>query len=120
MVAPLEDVTVIEIDNWMASPSAGAILADLGANVIKVEPLTGDPMRDMGRPAKVPEDKKGFDYQFDVSNRGKRSIAVDLESGPGLDVVLRLVATGRRIYVQLVAASSGTVWFRSDRYQEGE
>ena len=93
MVAPLEDVTVIEIDNWMASPSAGAILADLGANVIKVEPLTGDPMRDMGRPAKVPEDKKGFDYQFDVSNRGKRSIAVDLESGPGLDVVLRLVAT---------------------------
>ena len=93
MVAPLEDVTVIEIDNWMATPSAGAILADLGANVIKVEPLTGDPMRDMGRPAKVPEDKKGFDYQFDVSNRGKRSIAVDLESGPGLDVVLRLVAS---------------------------
>ena len=93
MVAPLEDVIVIEIDNWMASPSAGAILADLGATVIKVEPLSGDPMRDMGRPAKVSEDKKGFDYQFDVSNRGKRSIAVDLESKSGLEVVLRLVAT---------------------------
>ena len=53
MTAPLEDVTVVEIDNWMASPSAAAILADLGANVIKVEPLTGDPMRNMGRPAKV-------------------------------------------------------------------
>ena len=59
MTAPLEDVTVVEIDNWMASPSAAAILADLGANVIKVEPLTGDPMRNMGRPAKVSDEKKG-------------------------------------------------------------
>ncbi len=92
MTAPLEDVTVVEIDNWMASPSAGAILADLGANVIKVEPLTGDPMRNMGRPAKVSDDKKGFDYQFDVSNRGKKSIAVDLESDAGIEVVRALVA----------------------------
>ena len=113
MVAPLEDVTVIEIDNWMASPSAGAILADLGANVIKVEPLTGDPMRDMGRPAKVPEDKKGFDYQFDVSNRGKRSIAVDLESKSGVRCSSATGRNSRRIYVQLVATSSGTVWFGS-------
>ena len=93
MTAPLEDVTVVEIDNWMASPSAAAILADLGANVIKVEPLTGDPMRNMGRPAKVSDKKKGFDYQFDVSNRGKRSIAVDLESDAGIEVVRALVAT---------------------------
>ena len=93
MTAPLEDVTVVEIDNWMASPSAAAILADLGANVIKVEPLTGDPMRNMGRPAKVSDEKKGFDYQFDVSNRGKRSIAVDLESDAGIEVVRGLVAT---------------------------
>ena len=92
MTAPLEDVTVVEIDNWMASPSAGAILADLGANVIKVEPLTGDPMRNMGRPAKVSDDKKGFDYQFDVSNRGKKSIAVDLESDAGIEVIRALVA----------------------------
>ena len=93
MTAPLEDVTVVEIDNWMASPSAAAILADLGANVIKVEPLTGDPMRNMGRPAKVSDEKKGFDYQFDVSNRGKKSIAVDLESDAGIEVVRALVAT---------------------------
>ncbi|MEE4381831.1 MAG: CoA transferase, partial [Pseudomonadales bacterium] len=45
MTAPLDDVTVVEIDNWMAAPSAGAILADLGATVIKIEPLGGDPMR---------------------------------------------------------------------------
>ena len=92
MTAPLDDVTVIEIDNWMASPSAGAILADLGADVIKIEPLSGDPMRDMGRPAKVSEAKKKFDYQFDVSNRGKRSIAVDLDCEAGMEVVFSLIA----------------------------
>ncbi len=92
MTAPLDDVTVIEIDNWMASPSAGAILADLGADVIKIEPLSGDPMRGMGRPAKVSEAKKKFDYQFDVSNRGKRSIAVDLDSEAGMEVVFSLIA----------------------------
>ena len=95
MVAPLEDVTVVEIDNWMASPSAGAILADLGANVIKVEPLSGDPMRNMGRPAKVPDEKKDFDYQFDVSNRGKRSITVDLDSSDGIEVVRSLISNAQ-------------------------
>ena len=55
MVAPLDDVVVLEIDNWMAAPSAAAVLADMGATVIKIEPLTGDPMRDMGRPVKNPD-----------------------------------------------------------------
>jgi len=59
VVSPLEGITVIELDNWMAAPSAGAILADMGANVIKVEPLKGDPMRNMGRAAKVGEAQIG-------------------------------------------------------------
>ena len=92
MAAPLDNVTVIEIDNWMASPSAGALLSDLGADGIKIEPLSGDPMRNMVRPAKVSEDKKDFDFQFDVSNRGKRSIAIDLESEAGMEVALALNA----------------------------
>ena len=50
MAAPLDDVVVLEIDNWMAAPSAAAVLADMGATVIKIELSTGDPMRDMGRP----------------------------------------------------------------------
>lgn len=90
MAAPLDDVTVIEIDNWMAAPSAGAILADLGADVIKIEPLSGDPMRTMGRPAKVDGALKGYDFQFDVDNRGKRSIAVALDSDEGAALVRRL------------------------------
>lgn len=89
-MGPLADVRVIEIDNWMASPSAAAILADLGAEVIKVEPLTGDPMRGMGRPAKVEGPFKGYDFQFDVDNRGKESIAVALDTEEGVNVVKKL------------------------------
>jgi crotonobetainyl-CoA:carnitine CoA-transferase CaiB-like acyl-CoA transferase len=91
MAAPLDDVRIIEIDSWMAAPSAGAVLADLGADVIKIEPLGGDPMRDLGRPPKIEGDAKGYDYQFDVDNRGKRSIAVDLGSAAGQAVVHRLI-----------------------------
>lgn len=92
VVAPLDGIRVIEIDSWMAAPSAGAILADMGADVIKVEPLSGDPMRDLGRPAKLPDDIKGYDFQFTVDNRGKRSVAVALDTDEGADTVRRLVA----------------------------
>jgi crotonobetainyl-CoA:carnitine CoA-transferase CaiB-like acyl-CoA transferase len=90
MVAPLDDITVVAIDSWMAGPSAGAILADLGATVIKVEPLTGDPMRDMGRLAKSDGGRIDYDFQFDVDNRGKQSIRVDLTSPEGRDIVKKL------------------------------
>ncbi len=91
MTAPLADITVIEVDNYMAAPSAGAILADMGARVIKVEPLTGDPMRGIGRPAKIEGELKGYDFGFDVDNRGKLSVAVALDTPDGAEVVRRLV-----------------------------
>lgn len=90
---PLDDITVVEVDSWMAAPSAAAILADLGADVIKIEPLSGDPMRGSSRPAKVDGPFQGYDFGFDVDNRGKRSIAVDLGSAAGREVVHRLCAS---------------------------
>lgn len=89
---PLDDITVIELDNWMAAPSCGAILADMGATVIKVEPLTGDPMRNMMRPPKLPDELKSYDYQFDVDNRGKKSVAVDIADERGAALLHRMVA----------------------------
>ena len=86
-VKPLDDILVIEIDSWMASPSAGAILADLGARVIKIEPPDGDPMRDMGRPPKIEGAVKNIDLQFDVDNRGKESLIVDLTTDEGVETV---------------------------------
>lgn len=97
VMAPLDGVTVVEIDNWMAAPSAAAILADMGATVIKVEPLTGDPMRDKSRPPKLASDsanvdaRKAYDYSFDVDNRGKHSIAVALDTDDGVSIVHKLV-----------------------------
>ena len=95
MAAPLEDITVIELDNWMAAPSAGAILADLGARVIKVEPPRGDPMRDMGRPTKTERDLQNYDFQFDVDNRGKESIQIDLTKPQGIALVHKLVQSAQ-------------------------
>jgi len=89
-VRPLDDILVIEIDSWMASPSAGAILSDLGARVIKIEPPAGDPMREMGRPPKVDGPVTEFDLQFDVDNRGKESLVVDLSSEAGIQTVQSL------------------------------
>ena len=62
--------------SWMAAPSAGAILADLGAEVIKVEPPRGDPLRGISRQPKVPEGEPTIDAAFNVDNRGKRSVTV--------------------------------------------
>ena len=101
MAAPLDDVVVLEIDNWMAAPSAGAVLADMGARVIKIEPISGDPMRGMSRPVKgerFDEAFKNYDFQFDVDNRGKESIAVALDQPEGAELV-RQLATKSDIFM---------------------
>jgi crotonobetainyl-CoA:carnitine CoA-transferase CaiB-like acyl-CoA transferase len=93
VASPLDNITVIEIDNWMAAPSAGAILADMGARVIKIEPPVGDPMRDMGRTPKVDSSVREIDLQFDVDNRGKESLVVDLSQPSGIEIVHKLCQT---------------------------
>jgi len=95
LTLPLQDITVVEVDSYMAAPSTGAILADLGARVIKVEPLSGDPLRGIGRPAKIEGDLKGYDFSFDVDNRGKESIAIALDKPAGAALVHRLVESAQ-------------------------
>ncbi len=92
MEAPLSDVRVVEVSSWVAAPSAGAVLADLGADVVKVEPLRGDAGRGLLRQAKPPPGMPSLDYPFQVDNRGKRSIAVALDRPEGVDLVQRLAA----------------------------
>ena len=53
MTVPLDGVAVLELTSWMAAPSAGAILADLGADVNKSEPPRGDPMRSISLQPKL-------------------------------------------------------------------
>lgn len=91
MTAPLAGVRVIEATSWMAAPSAGALMADMGADVVKVEPLKGDAVRGMIRPPRIPEGFPQIDYSFTVDNRGKRSIAVALDKPDGAELMKRLI-----------------------------
>jgi crotonobetainyl-CoA:carnitine CoA-transferase CaiB-like acyl-CoA transferase len=77
--SPLDGVHVLEVANWVAAPSAAALLADLGARVIKVEPPGGDAMRYMARQPDVTSARAAVNYAFEQDNRGKESIGLDLE-----------------------------------------
>jgi crotonobetainyl-CoA:carnitine CoA-transferase CaiB-like acyl-CoA transferase len=81
---PLAGVRVLEFCHAIMGPSAGLILADLGADVIKVEPVGGDTTR------RLPGFAAGF---FGTFNRNKRSLALDLKADDGRALLHRLVAT---------------------------
>ena len=81
---PLAGIRVVEFTHMVMGPTCGMVLADLGAEVIKVEPITGDNTR------KLLGSGAGF---FPLFNRNKKSIALDLQQLQGREVALRLVAT---------------------------
>ncbi|MGE0601005.1 MAG: CaiB/BaiF CoA transferase family protein [Dehalococcoidia bacterium] len=92
MAAPLDGIKVLEVANWLAAPAAAALMADLGADVIKIEPPTGDIfrgfiLRSIGYDFDFPAN-----YGFEVDNRGKRSVVVDLDKPGGPELVRRLAA----------------------------
>ncbi len=90
MTAPLDNVRVLELTNWMAGPSAGAILADLGAHVVKVEPLTGDAARGVQRRPKKGPGFIDVEPGFQADNRGKKSVAIAIDRPEGAALVQRL------------------------------
>ena len=92
MKAPLEGVRVLDLSRVLAGPYATMVLADLGADVIKVEhPGRGDDTRHWGPPFAGEGEARESAYFLSV-NRNKRSIGVDLKSAEGLEVVKRLAA----------------------------
>jgi len=80
---PLSGLRVVEFTHMVMGPTCGMILADLGAEVIKVEPITGDSTR------KLLGSGAGF---FGTFNRNKKSIAVDVKDPKGQEIVLKLIA----------------------------
>jgi len=81
---PYADIRVVEFTHMVMGPTCGLVLGDLGAEVIKVEPLAGDNTR------RLLGSGAGF---FSVFNRNKKSLAVDVKDPRGLEVVLKLCAT---------------------------
>ena len=91
MPGPLEGVRVVEVANWTFVPAAGAVLADLGADVIKVESPTGDPQRALTNLLNLSDD--GPNPFLEVPNRGKRSFTADLSLEGGREALARVLAT---------------------------
>ena len=87
----LKGIRVVEMGMWVAGPATAGILADWGAEVVKLEMPTGDPMRRLfGAVYGLDEDRCP---PFDLYNRGKKSIALDVNHADGMALVHRLVAT---------------------------
>ena len=85
----LDGLRVVEMGLWVAVPAAGGIMADWGADVVKIEPPAGDPMRAMFRlSAGSLVDKNP---PFDLDNRGKRSVVIDVGTPAGRDLAYRVV-----------------------------
>jgi crotonobetainyl-CoA:carnitine CoA-transferase CaiB-like acyl-CoA transferase len=89
MTGPLSGVRVVEVANWTFVPAAGAVLADLGADVIKVESPNGDPQRALLNMLNL---KGGGPNPFvEIPNRGKRSVTCDLSTDAGHEALVAIV-----------------------------
>ena len=89
MAGPVEGIKVVELGVWVAGPAAAGILADWGADVIKIEPPTGDPGRMFGRMLGC---DLGVNPPFEMDNRSKRSIVLDLTTEAGRDTAFELLS----------------------------
>ena len=88
MAGPLSGVRVLDVTSVLMGPFSTQLLGDLGAEILKVEPLRGDDTRFAGHAR-----NRRMGGGFLNTNRNKKSIAVDLKSPAGRDAVLRLAAT---------------------------
>ena len=84
-MGPLAGMQVLDLTSMVSGPMAGAMLADQGAEVIKIEPPHGEQMRHLGQP------HNGLPPTFFSCNRGKKSIAVNLKREAGQEVLWRLI-----------------------------
>lgn len=87
----LKGIRVVEMGLWVAGPAAAGILADWGAEVVKIEMPKGDPMRKLF--AALSGSKEARCPPFDLYNRGKKSIALDVNQPEGIALAQRLVAS---------------------------
>lgn len=90
MGKPLEGIRVVEVAMWAFVPAAGGVLADLGADVIKVEPPMGDPLRGL-QIGGLEDHTRHVDFSWESYNRSKRSITLDLKHDAGREALMRLL-----------------------------
>ena len=92
MTGILDGLRVIDMGHFVAVPSSGALLADWGAEVIKIEPLDGDAMRHFLNPL-LAQIGETVNWRFEIINRGKKSMSLNLKTKEGRDILLKLAQT---------------------------
>ena len=90
----LAGLTILDLSLFVAGPFGSMILADLGAEVIKIEPLEGDPIRDNRMGVQI----EGESAQFQSYNRNKKSVCINLKSPAGRRIFLDLMKTADVVY----------------------
>jgi crotonobetainyl-CoA:carnitine CoA-transferase CaiB-like acyl-CoA transferase len=103
----LDGIRVVELGLWLAGPVAGGMLADWGAEVVKIEPVDGDPMRRLYGTLSGSSEQRC--PPFDTFNRGKRSVGIDLKAEGGLDVLERILETADVFLTNMRPTFLGTV-----------
>jgi crotonobetainyl-CoA:carnitine CoA-transferase CaiB-like acyl-CoA transferase len=89
----LAGIRVVEVASWTFVPISGAVLAEWGADVIKIEhPESGDPQRGLISSGLIPGGD-GVNFMFEIPNRGKRSVGLDVSTDDGRELLYRLVET---------------------------
>jgi len=91
---PLEGIRIVECAIWHAGPGASAILGDMGAEVIKIETLKGDPEREqkyLGAVKFEVSGKPDWGFLFELSNRNKKGICLDIHTEKGRQIFHRLI-----------------------------
>lgn len=99
MSGALDGVRILEFTSFTAGPLCGEFLCQLGAEVLKVEPLDGDAVRRLGYPV------DGSSYLFHINNAGKRSLTVNIKTEKGRDIILQL-ARNADVLLENVAPGS--------------
>jgi crotonobetainyl-CoA:carnitine CoA-transferase CaiB-like acyl-CoA transferase len=94
MAGPLDGITVVEVASWTFVPSAGVVLVDQGATVLKIEsPATGDPQRGLISSGLLPGGAEGVNFMMEQPNHGKQSVAIDISHPDGRAALMKLVET---------------------------
>src|ERR1700759_5231272 len=107
----------VELAQWVLVPGAGALLADWGADVVRIERLEGDPYRGLATQG-IGTDRGGVNLSMALANRGKRSIALDLQHAEGRAALHKLLESADGFLPSLLPGALGRLGLDSDALRE--
>ncbi|KBZ60647.1 hypothetical protein K875_03594 [Mycobacterium [tuberculosis] TKK-01-0051] len=112
-----DGLRVVELAQWVFVPVAGALLADWGADVIRIERLEGDPYRGLATQG-IGTDRDGVNLSMALANRGKRSVALNLRHETGMSVLHELLSTADVFLTSLRPSALSRLGLDADTLRE--